>query len=93
MKKILTITTMIVLLSFTFIVTADAFFCDEYQHGHQGTETSQHCCANSCPAHNLLSFSSKITFLQPSFSKSFISENLNLFSANHPSFIDRPPIL
>lgn len=93
MKKILSITAIFVLLSFAFVISTDAFFCDENNQVSKSSQAPVHCCVQCCPAHNLITPSSGIAQILPSnFINSFIVENLDIQIEIHPSRIERPPI-
>ena len=94
MKRILSITAIFVLLSFAFVVSTDAFFCDENSQVSKNAQPPIHCCVQCCPAHNLITPSSGVVHVQPShFINSFVIENLDIQIEIYPSRIERPPIV
>ncbi len=94
MKKYLSIIAIFSLLSFAFVVSVDAFFCDENNQVSKSAQAPVHCCVQCCPAHNLITPSSGIAQILPSlFINSFVIENLDIKIEIHPSRIERPPIV
>ncbi len=54
MKKIFSITAILVLLSFAFVTFSDAFFCQENEESAQSQLPCGNCCVQCCPSHNLV---------------------------------------
>lgn len=93
MKKFLSITTLFVLLTFTFVISSEAFFCDENNQVSKSAQAPVHCCVQCCPSHNLASPTVGIVqVMSPDRVTPFVVENLDLPIEIYPNRIDRPPI-
>ncbi len=93
MKKIFSITAILVLLSFAFVVSSDAFFCQDDKQEVSGSQAPVHCCAQCCPSHNLVPTAGQAIVLNAfTQSKSFTLDNSVFQGKLLISRIERPPI-
>lgn len=93
MRKIFSISIIVLLLSFVSVVSLDAFFCAETQQKNAHSQAPVHCCVQCCPSHNLASPTVGIVqVMSPNRVTPFVVENLDLPIEIYPNRIDRPPI-
>ena len=93
MKKLFSISALILLLSFISTVSLDAFFCEDAQQKSTQSQAPVHCCVQCCPSHNLASPTVNVVQVTSTIQVStFIVEILDLPLEIYPNQIDRPPI-